>query len=518
MFNLSDPAGGTSTNKFLSQKRVNNFGTVQWSGRGRLIGGNGTKFRNNGVVTAVSDATFGWDGIGDNPTFVNMPGDANSKPGQFIKKLGQGHDDTVATPATTFDQVALFNAGAQQGDLPAEVLVQQGTLRLNGGGRSYGRFDVPAGTQLQFSSDFFFAKDYSIITGSGHICVLGGTVDINTDVNAQSFSVCDGTLTGENNLNASHAFEWQGGTMSGRGHTNIATTGVLSINGDDPKALLARQLNNAGTANWTGKGQVIGGQGAVINNTGTFNTQPGPGGVTLNHSIGDPPTFNNHGTLNIGANGTTGGASSTVVVRGSIGISGGIFNIFGNYNQAASGILNMNIGGAVLGTTYDQLNINGAARFGGELNVNWQPGFVPQPGAVFEIVHYAQRQGNFNIHIQNLPAGVRVQTAYRDTGNNKALVLQVVPAVAGTFTVSGRVVDSSGAGVAGVTVTRSGAATVGSPASYRHRCQRQLSAAECRAGRVYRHGHPRRCDFRCECPPCHHHGRGCRQSQFHGTV
>ena len=153
------------TNKSLGLKTVNNFGTVHWGGKGSIVGGDGTKFKNNGFFYADSDATFSYDNTGTtNPIFINLPGDNHTTPGQFIKTAGTGTEDEVSTPATTFAGVALFNSGADADDLAGYVGVQKGTLRLQGGGDSYGRFFVAAGAQLQFTSDYYFAKETGSIT------------------------------------------------------------------------------------------------------------------------------------------------------------------------------------------------------------------------------------------------------------------------------------------------------------------------------------------------------------------
>src|SRR5206468_4584237 len=108
---------------------------------------------------------------------------------------------------------------------------------------------------------------------------------------------------------------------------------------------------------------------------------------------GDPPTFNNSGTLNPGDGQPLPAGSSLAKVRITAIAGTGLFSVFGNYNQAASGILNLDIAGTTPGSSYDQVNINGLATLNGTLNVRLKPGYVPQPGDTFEIVHYQQRQG-----------------------------------------------------------------------------------------------------------------------------
>jgi hypothetical protein len=80
----------------------------------------------------------------------------------------------------------------------------------------------------------------------------------------------------------------------------------------------------------------------------------------------------------------------------------GILAIQGNYTQTSLGTLNIEIGGNVAGTQYDQLAITGSASLNGVLDVTFINGFHPLSG-IWTILKYAKRSGTFAT--ANVPPG-----------------------------------------------------------------------------------------------------------------
>ena len=102
-------------------------------------------------------------------------------------------------------------------------------------------------------------------------------------------------------------------------------------------------------------------------NTGTVNIAGGQtltisGGGTFDNAVGG--TLQGTGTFNVSA--------TTFSNAGDVnpGTSPGILSITGNFPQISTGVLNMEIGGLIAGTDFDQLDINGAATLDGTLNVS----------------------------------------------------------------------------------------------------------------------------------------------------
>ena len=67
----------------------------------------------------------------------------------------------------------------------------------------------------------------------------------------------------------------------------------------------------------------------------------------------------------------------------------------GPLTQGATGTMNIEIGGLIVGTEHDQLNITGPAVLGGTLNVTLISGFDPSVSDAFPILTFATSTGTF---------------------------------------------------------------------------------------------------------------------------
>jgi len=104
-----------------------------------------------------------------------------------------------------------------------------------------------------------------------------------------------------------------------------------------------------------------------------------------------------------------------------------VLNISVTYTQSGGGILNIDLGGTNAGTTYDVLNISGAASLGGTLNVDLLTGFTPVAGDSFDILNSSADSNMFTT--TNLPtvAGDHWTISYNSTGVVLNLVAGPVP-------------------------------------------------------------------------------------------
>lgn len=393
--------------KFFSQQRIANAGTIQWSGAGGIRAGSGAAIVNNKTFNVQTDATFDWDGIAPLPRVTNVSGGTFAKSSVIVRRHG------VTTRAgigmTAFNGVAFSN-------LAGVVNAQSGSIRLNGGGESYGRFNSAAGSGIEFTRDYLFDRQLSAFSGDGTTRVNGGhfTVDDPRNavtVNVQNFELTSGALAGSDTLNigaaptgtratTSATFVWSGGSMSGTGQTNIGSGAVLAIQGSAAKAVQQRVVNNYGTVQWNAAAAVGAGGGAVINNFGTFK---GRGGASFTYSgTGPRLVFHNSGRFSPGILTTPAAAVQGRTLTG----SSGIFTLTGDFAQTTTGALNIQIGGALSGQ-FDQLNVAGNAALNGALNVSLANGFRPAVGSRFKVLGYTAHSGTFaNVTGQNLGNGL----------------------------------------------------------------------------------------------------------------
>ncbi len=86
--------------------------------------------------------------------------------------------------------------------------------------------------------------------------------------------------------------------------------------------------------------------------------------------------------------GTAAQQSGAVVNQGllAVGTSPGMLTIDGNYVQEPTGRLEIEIGGLMPGSQYDQLIVTGDASLGGTLEPVFIDGFAPQAGQQFELM------------------------------------------------------------------------------------------------------------------------------------
>src|SRR5262249_35088799 len=158
-----------------------------------------------------------------------------------------------------------------------------GTLKLSGANTSTGAFRADAGAALNFSGGTQSLMADSAVTGDGAVTFSGGTiavlggyavnglntvsggmVDFRRDAGLRARAVSGGPLGGTGTVTVAGLLTWTGGTMNGGGRTVAA--GGMAISGTAGKTLSNRTLDNAGTATWTGTGNISMGSGAVWNN------------------------------------------------------------------------------------------------------------------------------------------------------------------------------------------------------------------------------------------------------------
>jgi hypothetical protein len=316
------------------------------------------------VINNQAGATFN---VENNQAFTNS-GDVGTinNAGTFRKLLSTGTTTIVA---------AFNNSGTTN--------VQTGALTLAVEGISTGSFTVAAGTGLTFAVYWYLLDTSSSVTGAGNVAFNQGP---------------DSTV------------------ILG----NYAITGATQVNINASVYFLA----NASTGSFTNAGTVIVGTGVTLAATGTYQQTGGT-------------TYLTGATLTASAVNVLGGA---VVASGDINgnvTNAGTFNlgntftpgaltIHGNYTQAASGVLNIKIGGLTAGTQFDQLNITGSASLNGTLNVGLIDGFFPNMGDNFAILTFASESGNFTTE-NGLILGGSPSRRFNPVFSATALTLQTVP-------------------------------------------------------------------------------------------
>jgi hypothetical protein len=302
-----------------------------------------------------------------------------------------------------------------------------GTLTVTGG------FDWTGGTQGG--------------TGTG-TTVLGAGVVLTIRGGTHAFD-------GRQIDNTLGSINWSSGTVTSTAGNSFRNVGLLTISSSGNDTFLSGgTLNNAGTVVRSGANDWYLQDGAVVNNLpgalfdvqnngriydlegaatfnnqGTFRRSAGTGLMDLTAGL----SFNNSGTVQVQtgtlsfssgyvqtggstdlAGGTLGGSlidvqggslSGSGTINASVRNAGlvdpggagaaGQMTIAGNYTQLAGGVLNIEIGGTIAGSQYDQLIVIGSVVLDGTLNINLINGFSPLSGNKFQILTFGSHTGVF---------------------------------------------------------------------------------------------------------------------------
>ncbi len=322
--------------------------------------------------------------------------------------------------------------------------------------------DLPGTSAVTFSTG---SVTIHSLTCDEPFVLSGGTLGITIEgtFNSTYTQSSSSVLTGAGQVTHNGPCVWTGGGMTGGGVTTLQAG--MSIN-DGQFRSLGRTLNNAGggtiVTSTSGSAFSMTAAATVNNEVGcTFDFQSS-GGISLSGGGGGPQSFNNAGLLRKSAGGVSGiscGVNNTgtievqtnllllffndlvqtageiVLLNGAIdtgftpialqggalrgtgfvngnldnsggvlevGLSAGLLTINGNYVQTAGGTLDMEIGGTMAGTEYDQLAVSGAVTLDGTLNVALINGYERTGGGSFDLLTADSVTGSFAE--TNLPA------------------------------------------------------------------------------------------------------------------
>jgi hypothetical protein len=138
------------------------------------------------------------------------------------------------------------------------------------------------------------------------------------------------------------------------------------------------------------------------------------GALTTDAELGSYDAFGNGTDGRIEGNGRIDvrGAGFAFINDGVMapGSSPGVLTIQGDFVQDDTGILDIQLGGSVAGTDYDQLVVTGNASLGGTLRLSTIDGAGLQPGSSFDVLRYASTSGAFASTVQPAQANVLATT------------------------------------------------------------------------------------------------------------
>jgi hypothetical protein len=129
--------------------------------------------------------------------------------------------------------------------------------------------------------------------------------------------------------------------------------------------------------------------------------------------------LNNAGLIVKTGAGSQSNLSLPVSNSGTVEVVLGTLTVNGTYTQTADGVLTVHLAGTAAGTQYGRLQVNGAARLDGTLNVLLDDGFSPVEGNTFRVLTFNSRSGDFATkNFPDLGDGLALNPAYDSTGLN----------------------------------------------------------------------------------------------------
>ncbi|TWU29952.1 beta strand repeat-containing protein [Bythopirellula polymerisocia] len=396
--------------------------------------------RGTSVVTITNGGSLrvqGGFGVGSGSTFnliggeirVNNLDDIEGNLGTVNWTSGTLRSDSSTTLTPLIMQMFLPDARLKFGQtlrvdnsltLMSPLELDGGTLVMDG---------LNNGSLLQLTSGTFHWTDSELVIGNGES--LGDTLNLGSDLTVE----VDGDLTvfgfvsGDGTIDASLAVV-SGGEVAVASGDTLAVLGSTNSNRGQI-TLSGGQLNIAGTlSNIAGLGLVIGNgtlraDGGISNSsTMAFSSTANIIGDVMNNasgsiiSSGGTTTFfddvTNNGTIRTNQNsftvyyGSYSGAgdtgTGTVIMEGDLkpGSSPGIMDFGGNLSFGPAAGLEIEIGGMIAGSQFDQVTITDIASLGGTLDVSLINSFMPSIGDTFEIITASSVLDTFSI--ENLPA------------------------------------------------------------------------------------------------------------------
>jgi T5SS/PEP-CTERM-associated repeat protein len=312
---------------------------------------------NGGTVTNTSAALGGTNGIDDGFGDVLVGGGADSfwinSEDLFVGYIGVGH--------LTIDTGGHVNS--RDGDL-GEFAGSRGEVSVAG-----------ANAQWNMSRDLRVG-----VLGSGTLTIaVGGRVN-NREARIGEASGASGSVTV-----SGAGSTW---TNQSRMVVGAAGTGMLVVSGGghvtSGETVIGRDTGSSGAVMVEGSGSSwsvsAGSANIYVGNFGAGTLTVNDGGVVSvsgGMRIGPLGKVNGNGTI-----------MANVINDGKMapGKSPGILHINGNYEQTASAVLELEIGGNTVGTQYDQLVVAGNATLQGDIVLQMVNGFLPQAGNQFNLL------------------------------------------------------------------------------------------------------------------------------------
>ena len=326
---------------------------------------------------------------------------------------------SAASTITVGAGATLNNSGSKEVFQGGTVTVA-GTLSMN---NAFAELNIAAAQTLNGTGTLLLAN--GALTGPTTL-----TDNLTTAITFVNLQDAGTLLLNSPTTVSGSGFTMDGGRVLTNASTVTWTAGTIEMNSNGQAG--AGTINNLVGATWTDSGTVnktlrsaFGNAAdnalALFNNAGTY-VKSGTGTTTVSGPVLQiGAVLVEAGTMQLSI---TGGFAN----GGNVSIkSGGLVSVTGNYSQAASSSLSLDIGGTAT-TQFGRMTVTGAATLDGTLNVSLVNGFTPALNDRFRFMTHASRTGAFaTTNGLNIGGGLAFQVETTDPLDLE-LVTVVAPA------------------------------------------------------------------------------------------
>ncbi len=361
--------------KTLDARPLDNFGSINWADTGefRLLNQAALKNQGSGVFNITGNAKLAFA----------TPGGGSLVNSGTILKSGSSGQSTIDVEVQNSGTVNLASGTLQLG---RGSLTESGSFAIAAGAKlrcSAGSHVFGPGASVSGAGGLTFSGGNSAFSGvyslTGSLKLSGGALTLNSDISLPQLEVSGGVLAGSGAVTVNTLFNWSGGKISGAG--SLLLNGSTQISGGGAKELDGRALANAGSAAWSGTGNILLQNGAaLLNQAGAVLDIRND--AWIDSTAGGGGTFSNMGSIL-----KTAGTGAAVIDvpfthQGTLNVSSGILRITrnsscsGNIQTAANSEVQFSLGAHV----FDGISLGG----GGTVRFSNVPVLVNGAGLVVD--------------------------------------------------------------------------------------------------------------------------------------
>jgi hypothetical protein len=415
---------------------ITNAGTMTLSGGSRLIGYDATASLLVNLPSGV----------------VDLQEDDRTSPGNYCIYANGGIDNQgLFQKSASSGTSSLYQQFSNSGTVEADT----GTISFQGGGVISGQYSAVNGAGVNFAGGVFSSVS-AVFIGAGTFQFTGDSLTLLADIipnlqlaggtvilgaNFQGGTITNLTLSGAalgGNYAVSGIFNcgggssgilqvlngatmnWTGGQLSSGGFLTVASNAVLKLSGGGDM-IFSSPITNAGTMTLSGGSRLIGydATASLLVNlpSGVVDLQEDDRTSPGNYCIYANGGIDNQGLFQKSASSGTSSLYQQFSNSGTVEADTGTISFQGGYSDSSTANLAISIGSTTTGSGYGEISFSTPPSFDGTFTVSTRNGYLPGPGAAFQVLNYPSSTSSFTcLGGLDLGSGILFQPQFNPTG------------------------------------------------------------------------------------------------------